>query len=81
MHFVLVNHRTPRGGSDCACCHAQLDLGYLREMSSLHVFCDVRCYERYRKTFGPAGSATRATAPPVDLGSLFVDWITPTGAR
>ena len=81
MQFVLVNHRTPRGGSACACCHAELDAGYVREISSLRVFCDTICHERYRKAFGRAESATRANPPSIDLGGILADWITTNGMR
>ena len=81
MQFVLVNHRTPRGGSACACCHTELDIGYIREMSSLRVFCGTKCYERFRKAFPHSKSAAAATLSPMDLSGPYVDWVTPTEAH
>ncbi len=70
MQFVFVNDRMPRGRSACAGCGEQLDLGYVREMSSHRVFCGYKCYGRDRKagdgTNARPGFVTRSMAPVAD---------------
>jgi hypothetical protein len=44
MKFVLVNERTPRGGSTCAHCGTTIAVGYLRDLSSQLPYCDHACF-------------------------------------
>jgi hypothetical protein len=50
MKFALVNDRTPRASSLCACCRRQIGVGYLHEMSSRSFYCGYGCYARDRKS-------------------------------
>lgn len=43
MRFVLVNDRTARTSS-CAHCSNAIGLGYLRDMPSRRLYCDIACY-------------------------------------
>jgi hypothetical protein len=46
MKFVLVNHRTPCGPSNCIECCRPLRSGYLREVATQRPYCDYDCYLR-----------------------------------
>jgi hypothetical protein len=47
MKFVLVNHRTPCGPSNCIDCCRPLRSGYLREVATQRPYCDHDRYLRY----------------------------------
>jgi hypothetical protein len=44
MKFVLVNERTPRGGSKCVHCGKAITAGYLWDLSSRLPYCDYACF-------------------------------------
>ena len=77
MKFILVNHRTPLGPSNCIECSRSLETGYLRDVSSQRRYCDHDCYHRYeaRSLFMPWLAVTRAdrgpsTNYPAQLGMI-----------
>ncbi len=61
MKFVLVNHRTPRGGRGCRECSWSVGPGYLRDVRTGTEFCDYNCYRRHH--LGEIGFAYLATSP------------------
>jgi hypothetical protein len=83
--FILVKDRSPRGSLSCAGCREQLGLGYLREISSQHVYCKYNCYARDRKAAGAAFGCPEldswSTARPSHLSGLYLASATPTSAR
>ena len=83
--FILVKDRSPRGSLSCAGCREQLGLGYLREISSHHVYCKYDCYTRDRKASGEAfrraGPGPWSRSRPSQLSGLYRASATSTGTQ
>jgi hypothetical protein len=41
--FVLVNHRVPRDDGHCALCGGIIENGYVRDVRTRLIYCDVQC--------------------------------------
>ena len=49
IRFVLVNGRTPRPQSLCACCCEPIGESYLRELATHFSYCNHDCYLSHRR--------------------------------
>jgi hypothetical protein len=41
--FVLVNYRVPRDDEHCALCEGIIENGYVRDVRTRLIYCDVQC--------------------------------------
>jgi hypothetical protein len=41
--FVLVNYRVPRDDDHCALCGGIIENGYVRDVRTRLIYCDVQC--------------------------------------